>query len=111
MDSPGSGYNENGQDTAATVIGGLPSVVAAISPTYQSSFTATITDPGLGYVDATVAVSSGGGTGATGVVTTEGGVVTNITLTDGGNSDYNDHPTLTLSAPNLEGSGLDLHLS
>ena len=45
LDSPGSGYNENGQDTAATVIGGLPSEVAAISPTYQSSFTATITDP------------------------------------------------------------------
>tara|TARA_B100001750_G_scaffold63180_1_gene50189 strand:- start:6170 stop:10744 length:4575 start_codon:yes stop_codon:yes gene_type:complete len=112
LDSPGSGYNVNGQDTAATVIGGFPSVVAAISPTYQSSFTTTITDPGLGYVDATVAVSSGGGTGATGVVTTEGGVVTGITLTEGGNNDYNDNPTLTLSAPNLEGSrpGLTLIL-
>ncbi len=57
----------------------------------------TVTSAGSGYTSApTVAISGGGGAGATGIAVISGGVVTGVTIVTGG-SGYTSAPTITFS--------------
>ena len=99
----GSGYNE-GQATTIALSGGSFTQAATPTITVTPTFSSVITDAGRGYVSATGTLSGGGGgTGAAVEVTTKLGKVTNIAIT-GGDSGYTANPTITLSAPDLEGA-------
>lgn len=56
----------------------------------------TVTDPGSGYTSATVAITGGGGSGATATATVEAGEITAITITDAG-AGYTSAPTVTIT--------------
>ena len=58
----------------------------------------TITNPGTGYSLVSVRVTGGGGTGAFGTATVEGGTITAIEITDPG-SGFTSLPTLTVDLP------------
>ena len=67
----------------------------------------TIVSGGSGYAnsaDVTVAITGGGGTGATAAATVAGGIVTAVTLTNSG-SGYTTSPTITLTPGSGGGSG------
>lgn len=58
---------------------------------------------GTGYTDPTVAITDGGGSGATAEATVEDGVITAITVTDPG-SGYTSAPTVTITDANGTGA-------
>jgi hypothetical protein len=65
-----------------------------------------ITDAGLGYKEATITISGGGGSNATATATIVGDSISKIDITNAGTG-YTSTPTVTISAPDLESLAAD----
>lgn len=86
--------------SAGSVLGHTPRLIAApgfTSQTKNGVISASVSNGGSGYTTApTVALTGGGGTGATATAQISGGVVTGITITNPG-SGYTSAPTVAFS--------------
>jgi hypothetical protein len=97
------------------VLGGAPTAVgfppgseprrATAYPTFLTGFvvSATVVDPGRGYISAPqVAIVGGGGTGALATATVSDGSVTAVTIVNPGKG-YTNEPTVVIGAPPISG--------
>lgn len=97
IDNPGTGYEPG--DYVQLAFSGSGTDSSPILKAVLSGATVEtieLLDGGSGYTSPVVAITGGGGTGATATATEVGGVVNSITVTDPG-SNYTSTPTVTIT--------------
>jgi hypothetical protein len=103
MTVAGSGYT-SAPTVAFTSGGGTGATGTAVMENLADVLSVTVTAPGSNYTSPVVAFQNGGGTGATATAATSG-VVTGVTITNGG-SKYWNVPTVGFSAGSAAGTAV-----